>query len=98
MNARTETNPSGPGWSLTWSPLRRGAGYRAYDFPWHRMSIHAPRWRTAAWVSHIPGLTLRVIWNARVTDRNTLTSTRRRLVVQFGTNGNRRDFACPAWW
>jgi hypothetical protein len=98
VKTRFERNPIGVGWYYSWQPLRRGAGYRAYDFPWHTQSIHDPLWRTGPWVSYIPGFTLRIIRNARVMDKRTLERKRRRIVIQFTSNGNGRRFICPGWW
>lgn len=98
MNAGFERNPSGPGWALRVSPLKRGAGYRAYDFPWHSQSIHDPWWTGKAWVSYIPGFTFRVIWRAKVYKRryDGTSARRRRLWIELKTNGNGRAF--PGWW
>ena len=48
------------GWRLTIHPLRRGCGYRAYDFPWHSQNIADGRFRTGRWTSSIPGVTIRM--------------------------------------
>lgn len=88
-----EANPHGPGWYLTIRPPRRGGGYRAIDFPWHRPSIHAPKWRRDPWLSYIPGFTVTV--GTRLRNIQTRKPARW-LHVDVRRNGN--GGVCPRWW
>jgi len=97
VQIKLDRNPHGPGWQFRFVPFKRGAGYRAYDWPWHGHSIHDPWWRTRAWVSYIPGFTFTVTRRAKVYDKPRNGRYRiRPLFVAFKRNGNPRHF--PAWW
>ncbi len=106
---RFETNPYGRrGWFLTVQPFRRGAGYRAYDFPWHTQNINDPWWTTRAWFSHIPGITLRVGWKPKRAkswgqQANNFLPTPGQVTwplfwMQLAINGNRKHSLYPGWW
>lgn len=85
----------GAGWMLRIRPLRRGAGYRAYDFPWYSPSVHAPRWRRYGYIS---GRTIVLARNVKPAQqvRNGKPTRRRAWWLTVTKNGNPRYL--PGWW